>query len=99
MLDDLINLLHRSNGFGKGEDDFLVVGAVVGGELPTFAVFEPFLANLVAAEVEVPYVLADPFEATGLCLWQPDRGWPPRNFFDFRISNPEEFREGGVDVG
>jgi hypothetical protein len=39
---------------GKGEDGFLAAGAVVGAEVAAFAVFDPFLADLVAADVKFP---------------------------------------------
>ena len=37
--DDFVNLLHQADGFGEGDDDFLIVGEVVFGEVATFAVF------------------------------------------------------------
>jgi len=47
-------LLHQPGGAGEGEDDFLVVFDVGGGEGLAFAVFEPFLGRLVAADVKLP---------------------------------------------
>ena len=31
-IDDLVDLLHDADGFGKGNDNLLVVGDVIGGE-------------------------------------------------------------------
>lgn len=47
-------MLHQPGGAGEGEDDFLVVFDVSGGEGLAFAVFEPFLGGLVAADIELP---------------------------------------------
>jgi hypothetical protein len=52
-LDDLVDLLHQADGLSQSDDDLLVVGEVVLGERATLAVFEPLLADLVAADVEV----------------------------------------------
>ena len=52
--DGLVDFGHEADGFIQGDDDFLVVGEVVVGELAAAAVFEPFVADLVAADVEVP---------------------------------------------
>ena len=51
---ELSNLFHNSIGFEQDFDDALVVDEVGVGELASFAVFEPFLGGLVAADVEVP---------------------------------------------
>ena len=47
LFDDFVDLGHEADGFGEGDDDFTVVGHVFGGEGAAFAVFEPFLAELV----------------------------------------------------
>ena len=47
----------------KGNDDLLVVLEVVVGQFPGLAVFQPLLADLVAADVEVPNL---PWDATEL---------------------------------
>lgn len=71
LLDHGVNLPHQPDGFGEGDNEFLVVGDVVFREGAAFAVFEPFLADLVAADVEVPHVLAHALEAGGLRLVHP----------------------------
>lgn len=43
----------------------LAMGAVVAGERAGFAVFEPFPANLVGTDMEIPNVFAHVFEAGG----------------------------------
>jgi len=48
--DDFVDLAHQSDGLGEGHDDLLVVGDVVLRERATLSVFEPFLADLVAAD-------------------------------------------------
>lgn len=72
FLNDFVYLRHQADGFVEGDDYFLVVGDVVFGEGAAFAVFEPFLADLVAADVEIPDVVGDALEAGGLCLVNPD---------------------------
>ena len=52
--DDFVDLGHQADGFAEGEDDLVVVGDVFVVQGAAFAVFEPFLADLVAADVEVP---------------------------------------------
>ena len=51
---DQINLLHQAIGLHKRHDDLLIVQDVLVAELAVFAVFEPFLAGLVAADVKFP---------------------------------------------
>ena len=62
VVDGFVDLGHEADGFGQGDDDFVVVGDVVRGEDPPFAVLEPFLADLVAADVKVPYLLGDRYQ-------------------------------------
>jgi hypothetical protein len=62
FFDHRVNLRHQPDGFGESDDDFLVMRPILGGQGPTFAVFQPFLADLVAADVEVPHVLAHALE-------------------------------------
>ena len=50
----MIDRGHHCNRFTEGDDDLLVMLDVFGAELATFAVFEPFMTDLVAADVEVP---------------------------------------------
>src|SRR3990167_3032902 len=53
FVDHFVDHLHESDGFRKSDNDFVVVGDVVLCERAAFAVFEPFLADLIAADVEV----------------------------------------------
>ena len=68
-----VNLFHQSVSFKQNSDDFAVVRNVIKGEGAAFAVFEPLLGGLVAADVEVPsrfwnilktLLLVDPHAAT-----------------------------------
>jgi hypothetical protein len=43
----------------------VVVGEVVGGERATLAILEPLLADLVAADVEVPHVFGHAAKTAG----------------------------------
>ena len=65
LLDDLVDLPHQADGLGEGDDDLLVVGDVVLREHAALAVLEPLLADLVAADVEVPHLLGHATEADG----------------------------------
>lgn len=58
-INDLVNFSHDADGFGKGDDNILVVGDIVSGELTMClsAVVKPLLADLVATDVEIPYIL------------------------------------------
>ena len=60
--DDFVDFLHDADGFGDGDDDFLVVVDVVGGEFPAFAVLESLFADLPAANVELPDFFGDALE-------------------------------------
>jgi hypothetical protein len=53
FVNDLVNLLHQVDDFTQGDDDLVVAANVILRERAAFAVFEPFLANLIAADVEV----------------------------------------------
>src|SRR5690606_28522188 len=64
-VDHLVDLGHQADGFLQGDHDLVVVGNVVVAEGAAFAVLEPFLADLVAADVEVPYVLGYRTETAG----------------------------------
>ena len=76
--DGLVDLLHDADGFGKGDDNSVVVGDVVFCQDPTeatllrAAVFEPLFADLIAADVEVPDFSGDGCEAARLRLVDPD---------------------------
>ncbi len=71
LLDDLVNLLHQADRLGEGDDNFLVMSDVVLRESAALAVLEPLLADLVAADVEIPHLLAHALEAGGLRLVHP----------------------------
>lgn len=49
----MVDFAHEANGFGEGDDDLLVVVNVVGGEEAAFAILQPLLAYLIAADVEL----------------------------------------------
>ncbi len=51
LFDDGVYLFQQADGFGEGDDDFLVVGAVVRRKVAAFAVFEPPVTDLVPADV------------------------------------------------
>ena len=58
-IDHLVDFAHDPDGFVQGDDDLLVVGDVVGRERATLAVLKPLVADLVAADVEVPDCFRD----------------------------------------
>ena len=62
----MIDRSHDLNRFTKGNDNLLVVLDVFGTKLATFTVFEPFVADLVAADVEVPDGFGDLGEGVAL---------------------------------
>ena len=66
--DDFVDLLHQTDRLAEGDDYPLVVGDVVLRQRAALAVLEPLLANLVAADVEVPHVLEYALEARRLRL-------------------------------
>ncbi len=76
-LDDLVDLFHQADRLGECDDDLVVVGDVVVGELATrltllrSSVLEPLLANLVATDVEVPHILDHAPKPNGLSLVDP----------------------------
>ena len=63
--DALVDFGHEADGFVEGHDDAMVMDKIVGGERSAFAVLEPFLADLVAADVEVPDLLRHAAKADG----------------------------------
>ena len=67
-----VNLCHKADGFGERHDNLLVMLPVLGGQGTAFAIFQPFLADLVAANVEIPDLLAHAPETDGLGFVQPD---------------------------
>ncbi len=56
---DLIDIAHDLDGFAQDGNDVLIMNEIVKAEFASFAVFEPFLTNLIAADVEVPNVVGD----------------------------------------
>ena len=56
---NLINIAHDFDGFAEDGNDVLIMNEIVKAEFASFAVFEPFLTNLIAADVEVPNVVGD----------------------------------------
>lgn len=50
----LAQLGHQALGLGEGIDDMVVMENIVEGERTSFAVFEPLLGGLIAADVGVP---------------------------------------------
>lgn len=52
--DEVIDSRHETDGLAQGDDDLLVVLDIVVRQLPAFAIFEPFFANLVTADVKFP---------------------------------------------
>ena len=98
-LDDLINLFHQADSFVERDDNFLVVGDVALRQRPALSIFEPLLANLVAADVEVPNVFANAFEAGSLCFVKPHDVLRPRDFFDLGTADADELRDGVDELG
>jgi hypothetical protein len=47
-----VNLSHKADGFGQGHNDLLIMVKVFIAEGPALAVFKPFVADLIAPEVE-----------------------------------------------
>jgi len=58
---------HDADGFLQGRDDFAVVLQVFVDQGAAPAVFEPLLANLIAADVEIPDFVRHTFEV--LATW------------------------------
>lgn len=69
--DHLVYFCHNANRFAQGDDDLLVVGDVVFRERAAFAVFEPFITDLVSANVKVPHGLRHASKPSGLRLVEP----------------------------
>jgi len=56
LFDQLVDLPHQPDGFGEGDEDLLVTDDIILCERTALAVLEPFLADLIATDKEVPYV-------------------------------------------
>ena len=52
----MVDFGHEPDGFSEGGHIVLVVLQVVDGQCAAFAVFEPFLADLIVADMEVPHL-------------------------------------------
>ena len=63
--DGIVNFGLNSQRFRQCCDDALVVGQVIVGKLPPFAVFQPFVATLIAADMEMPYFRRHALEILG----------------------------------
>ena len=83
FFDDRVNLFHEADGVAQGGDDLVVVEDIVGTEVSALAVLEPLLADLVAADVELPHLFRNPFEADALGLVEPDGLPGVGNLLDF----------------
>ena len=60
--DDLVDFGHQVDRLFQGDDDLLVVGDVFLGKRPAAAVLQSLLADLIAADVEIPDVFGNAFE-------------------------------------
>ena len=92
--DDLVDLGHDANGLAKGDDDFLVMvdvplGQYVGsaGILAalSLAVLTPLLADLVGADMEVPYFFSYAPKSACPRLVNPNGHIGIGNFLDLEI--------------
>ncbi|MGH7866160.1 MAG: hypothetical protein ACREP9_00685 [Candidatus Dormibacteraceae bacterium] len=63
--DGFVYGVHGAASGGEGGDGLLVVAEVFVGEGAAPAVFEPLLADLVAADVELPHLRRDALEILG----------------------------------
>lgn len=81
-------MFHDPIGFEQDLDDALVVDEVGVGELATFAVLEPFLSRLVAADEEVPGEFGHVAEVLGFV--DPDLAVGVSDLFDQAISRHGE---------
>ena len=97
VFDDLIDLGHDADGLVQGDNDLLVMGDVLVRERATLPVLEPLVADLVAADFEVPDLLGYALETyraglrsavaiagVGLARVEPDRIVRPSHSADFR---------------
>jgi len=103
LVNDLINLSHDADGLAQRNNDFLVMVNVILGQNTTgsrilaslsLAVLEPLVANLIAADIEVPYLLWDALETLCLCRVELYRVVRVGYFFDLKIAGAD----GGGDV-
>jgi len=66
MKECLVNLFLNFDGFGKGGNDATVGADVVEGKFAAFAVLEPLVAHLVAADVVLPDLGRHALEVLGV---------------------------------
>src|SRR5690348_4356205 len=74
------------------------MGDIVLRERAALAVLEPFLGNLVTADVEVPDVLTHTPEPDGLSFVDPDGVLGPRDFLNLRVSAADKLGGGLREV-
>ena len=98
IFDDLVDLLHQADGFIQGDDDLVVVGDVILREDAAFVVFEPFLADLIAADVKGPRRFRYAPEATCLRLVEPHCVAGIRDFLDLGIRGAGVGGEGVIEA-
>ena len=103
--DDFVNLGHDADGLAEGDDDFLVVGNIVVGKYPSWIAFlwppvlEPLLADLVAADIEVPYLLRHAPKATRFCLVDPHNLLGVGDLFDLEVAGADEGSDLVAELG
>jgi hypothetical protein len=56
---DLIDIAHDLDGFTQNRNDVLIMNEVVKAEFASFAIFDSFLTDLIAADVEVPNMVGN----------------------------------------
>ncbi len=90
-VDHFVDLGHQADGFVQGDDNLVIVRDVFLREYTAFAVFKPFLADLIATDVEVP-------DALWYAIEEALRGIDPHSvafvtdFDDLIITLANEFR-------
>ena len=60
-----VDLAHEASGFDEDSDDTTIVGYIFIRECAAFAIFEPFLRRLVAADIHIPSFAGDIGEILG----------------------------------
>ena len=65
-----VNSSHQADGFREGDDNPLIVLDILVAQRAAFAILEPLLADLIAADMEVPNLLRHAAEE--LILVDPD---------------------------
>jgi len=110
--DEVIDFGHETDGLVQSDDYFLIMLDVVVGNYPAFAVFEPFLANLVTADVKFPNRFGHPAEvldfvdkdapllsALAPLAGRSCGGGYELHFFDDIVAFFGEFRDEIMDLG